>query len=292
MVSLLDGNSNILKKIIVVSDITQNKKLEMEIEKLRMDFFANLSHELRTPINLIISSLQVLNLKIDTLEESNVDYFTTYLNIISQNGKRLLKLVNNLIDTTKLDAGYFDYSPTNNDIIKFLEELCDSVSHFIEDNKMRIIFDTNIEEKIIGFDQDNIERVMLNLISNAIKFNKPGGEIEVSITCTDKVKISVKDNGIGIPKNKLESIFGRFEQVKNKFKNEREGSGIGLNLVKSIIEMHNGYIEVKSKLNEGSEFIITLPDKLIENKNEHIIVGEKYLNNTNRMNVEFSDIYV
>ncbi|MGL5755820.1 MAG: PAS domain-containing sensor histidine kinase [Paraclostridium sp.] len=292
VVSLLDGNSNILKKVIVISDITQNKKLEMEIEKLRMDFFANLSHELRTPINLIISSLQVLNLKIDNLDKVNMDYFNTYLNIISQNGKRLLKLVNNLIDTTKLDAGHFDYLPTNNNIINFIEEICDSVSHFIENNKMSIIFDTNAEEKIIGFDQDNIERVMLNLISNAIKFNKPGGQIEVNINCTDKVKISVKDKGIGIPENKLESIFGRFEQVKNKFKNEREGSGIGLNLVKSIIEMHNGSIEVKSKLGEGSEFIITLPDILVSNQNQHAIVGEKYLNNSNRMNIEFSDIYV
>lgn len=292
VVALLDENSNVIKKIIVMSDITQNKKIEMELEKLRMDFFANLSHELRTPINLIVSSLQVLNLKMDTLEESNIDYFTKYLNIIAQNGKRLLKLVNNLIDTTKLDAGNFDYSPTNYNIISFIEEICESVSHFVENNNMSIIFDTDIEEKIIGFDQDNIERVILNLISNAIKFNKPGGEIEVKINCVDKVKISVKDSGIGIPENKLESIFGRFEQVKNKFKNEREGSGIGLNLVKSIIEMHDGIIEVKSKLDEGSEFIITLPDKLSENKEHYAIVGEKYLSNVNRLNVEFSDIYI
>ena len=290
-VPLLDENGNVVKKIGILSDITQNKKLELELEKLRMDFFANLSHELRTPINVIASSLQVLYLRMDKLDDENFEYFKKYLRIVGQNTNRLLKLVNNLIDTTRLDAGCFAYAPKNNDIISCVENICLSVSEFVESNKLSIIFDTNVEEKIISFDQDNMERIMLNLISNAIKFNNPVGKIEVTVSCNDNIKISVKDSGIGIPKGKLESIFKRFEQVKDKLKREKEGSGIGLTLVKSLVEMHGGSIHVNSVLGEGSEFIITLPDHLVEDEDLNLCESPKYLSKVNMMNVEFSDIY-
>ncbi len=290
-VPLLDENGNVVKKIGILSDITQNKKLELELEKLRMDFFANLSHELRTPINVIASSLQVLYLRMDKLDDGNFEYFKKYLRIVGQNTNRLLKLVNNLIDTTRLDAGCFAYAPKNKDIISCIENICLSVFEFVESNKLSIIFDTNVEEKIISFDQDNMERIMLNLISNAIKFNNPGGKIEVTVNCNDNIKISVKDSGIGIPKGKLESIFKRFEQVKDKLKREKEGSGIGLTLVKSLVEMHGGSIHVNSVLGEGSEFIITLPDHLVEDENLNLCESPKCLSKINMMNVEFSDIY-
>ena len=167
-----------------------------------------------------------------------------------------------------------------------------SVCEFIESNNLNLIFDTNVEEKIISFDPDNIERIMLNLISNAIKFNKDNGMISVEINCEEDVKISVKDNGIGIPYDKLDTIFGRFEQVKNKMNNNREGSGIGLSLVKSLVNMHDGNISVKSKLGEGSEFIITLPDVLIEGEKPDVLEFNNNLKNITKMNVEFSDIYI
>ena len=290
-VPLLDKNGNVVKKIGILSDITQNKKVELELEKLRMDFFANLSHELRTPINVIASSLQVLYLRMEKLDDENFEYFRKYLKIVGQNTNRLLKLVNNLIDTTRLDAGCFAYAPKNNDIISCVENICLSVSEFVESNKLSIIFDTNVEEKIISFDQDNMERIILNLISNAIKFNNPGGKIEVTVNCNDNIKISVKDSGIGIPKEKLESIFKRFAQVKDKRKREKEGSGIGLTLVKSLVEMHGGSIHVNSVLGEGSEFIVTLPDHLVEDEDLNSCESPKYLSKVNMMNVEFSDIY-
>ncbi|GAA0862896.1 sensor histidine kinase [Paraclostridium tenue] len=290
-VPLLDKNRNVVKKIGILSDITQNKKVELELEKLRMDFFANLSHELRTPINVIASSLQVLYLRMEKLDDENFEYFKKYLKIVGQNTNRLLKLVNNLIDTTRLDAGCFAYAPKNNDIISCIENICLSVSEFVESNKLSIIFDTNVEEKIISFDQDNMERIILNLISNAIKFNNPGGKIEVTVNCNDNIKISVKDSGIGIPKESLENIFKRFEQVKDKLKREKEGSGIGLTLVKSLVEMHGGSIHVNSVLGEGSEFIVTLPDYLVEEEDLNSCESPKFLSKVNMMNVEFSDIY-
>lgn len=292
-VPILDENGNIIKKIGILSDITESKKLEQQIDKMKLDFFANLSHELRTPINLILSSLQVLDLKIDNLDTVTSEYFNKYLSIINQNGKRLLKLVNNLIDTTKLDSGCFDYSPKNSDIIICIENICLSTSSFVNTNNLDIIFDTDLEEKIVSFDQDNMERIILNLISNAIKFNKPNGTINVTVTCEDNIKISIKDTGIGIPEDKLESIFGRFEQVNSHSKREKEGSGIGLALVKSLVEIHNGTISVNSKVGEGSEFIVTLPDVLLEDTESSIDSFSMFNNEVvNRMDIEFSDIYM
>ncbi|MBN8047105.1 PAS domain-containing protein [Paraclostridium bifermentans] len=290
IVSLLDENGNIMKKICVISDITQSKKGELEVEKLRMDFLANISHELRTPINLILSSLQVLNLKMNLLDEDLFKYFRRYLNIVDQNGKRLLKLVNNLIDTTRLESGCFSYNPKNKDIISYVENICFSVSEFVKSNNLSIIFDTDTEEKIIAFDPDNMERIILNLISNAIKFNKPEGKIEVFISCKDSIEISVKDSGIGIPEDKIDKIFERFEQVKNNSK--IEGSGIGLNLVKSLVEMNNGSIKVKSDLGKGSKFTIVLPNTVVNDYSKTSCENSDCINNESQISVEFSDICI
>lgn len=294
-VPLFNEDGKIKKKIGILTDITELKMMQAEIDKIKMEFFANVSHELRTPINLIISALQVLYIKMDKLDVETFEYFDKYINIMAQNSRRLLKLVNNLIDTTRLDAGCFTYSPKNSNIISYVEDICASISTFVSSNNLEIIFDTDEEEKIISFDQDNIERVVLNLVSNAIKFNKPNGKIEVNISCNDDVKISIKDTGIGIPEDKLGDIFGRFDQVKTKFKKEREGSGIGLSLVKSLVEMENGTISVNSILGEGSEFIITLPDILVGNENQDEITTEtstQYEGNMHRLDIEFSDIYI
>ncbi|SCH50116.1 PAS domain-containing sensor histidine kinase [Romboutsia sp. 1001713B170207_170306_H8] len=289
---ILDEDEKVLRKVCIVSDITNAKKLELQMEKLRMDFFANLSHELRTPLNLILSSYQVLKLRMNKLNSEEFEYFDRYLNIIKQNSYRLLKLINNLIDSTKLDSGSFTHNPKNRYIVRCVEDICMSVSEFIESNNLNLVFDTNVEEKIISFDQDNIERIMLNLLSNAIKFNKDNGIISVEISCEDNIKIMVKDNGIGIPCDKLEAVFGRFEQVRSKMNNNREGSGIGLSLVKSLVNMHDGDICVKSKLGEGSEFIITLPDVLIEGEESDVSEFNNNFKNITKMSVEFSDIYL
>lgn len=290
VVSLLDENGNVIKKIYVISDITQTKKGELELEKLRMDFLANISHELRTPINLILSSLQVLNLKMNLLDEELFRYFNKYLSIVDQNGRRLLKLVNNLIDTTRLESGCFSYNPKNKDIISYVENICLSVSEFVKSNNLSIIFDTDTEEKLIAFDPDNMERIILNLISNAIKFNKPGGKIEVFISCKDDIEISVKDSGIGIPEDKIDKIFERFEQVKNN--SRKEGSGIGLNLVKSLVEMNNGSIKVKSDLGKGSKFTIVLPNTVVNDYSKTSCENSDYISNENQISVEFSDICI
>ena len=290
-VPVLNGQGQIIEKIGIISDITARKELEEKLESLRMDFLANVSHEIRTPVTLILSCIQLLSPKIDMLKSEDKQYFYRYTHIMKQNSYRLLKLVNNLIDTTKIDSGNFTYNPQNYDIISFVENICMSVSQFVNMNNMSIIFDTDEEEKIISFDLDNMERIILNLLSNAIKYNNANGNIEVNISCKDDIRISIKDSGIGIPKNKQDRVFERFGQVKNKMKTEHEGSGIGLFLVKSLVELNGGEIMLNSKLSKGSEFVVILPDRVEDDE-----VAVTNINTTqakiDRMNIEFSDIYV
>ena len=126
-------------------------------------------------------------------------------------------------------------------------------------------------------------------MSNAIKYGSDNGKIEVTINCTKDVRISVKDNGIGIPKDKQNRVFERFGQVKNKMHTEWEGSGIGLFLVKSLVELNGGEIILNSELGKGSEFIIVLPDKI---ENNEITKLTEFKNKLDTMNIEFSDIYI
>jgi len=289
----LDLNNE--KFILSISrDITERKEKERadEFERLRAEFFANISHELRTPVNVIFSALQLINSRINDTSLNAVLY-KKYMPVMKQNCYRLVRLINNLIDVTKIDAGFMKLNLSNVDIVDLFESITLSVTQYIEYQGMSLLFDTNVEEKIITCDADKLERIVLNLISNAVKFSKSGDSIFVNLMDTEeKVIISVKDTGIGIAEENQSLIFDRFAQVDKSFARNREGSGIGLSLVKSMVEMHNGTIEVKSQLNKGSEFIITLPVNLVEEKSE-IKDTRNYLisDNVEKIKIEFSDIY-
>lgn len=273
--------------------VDKNKELEYEkINKIRNEFFTNLSHELRTPLNLIFSSLQVLDLKMKNTNISEEQFISKYINMANQNTYRLLKLVNNIIDSNKITSGYFDYNPQNHDIINFIEGISMSVVDFASHKNIDIIFDTEIEEKVISFDLDQMERIVLNLLSNAIKFSKDNGEIKIYIKEeSNMIEISISDNGIGIPKHKLESVFDRFKQIDNNVIRRGEGSGIGLYLVKCLVDMHGGSIHADSELDRGTTFKIRIPDK-INDECEYTII-EKNLQDSyiEKIKVEFSDIY-
>ena len=170
-----------------------------------------------------------------------------------------------------------------------------SVAEFAKQNGICLTFDTDVEAKIMAFDLEKLERTMLNLLSNSIKYNKSNGEIHVLLQdAGDNFNITVKDSGIGIPEEKLDIIFERFNQVENRFTKRSEGSGIGLSLVKDLVKIQGGSIEVKSKVNVGSEFTIKLPVKVLKENN--VLKEQTYNNLANssevRMNIEFSDIYL
>lgn len=286
-------STNLYDNNYVIWFVDKNEQIEHEINnKIRGDFFANLSHELRTPLNIIFSSLQVLDLKLNNIEKKEDQSITKYINMATQNTYRLLKLVNNLIDSNKITSGYFEYNPQNYDIVYFVESICQSIVDFAKQKNIEVIFDTDIEEKIISFDLDKMERIILNILSNSIKFTKEQGKIEVYIRESNKMlEIEISDDGIGIPENKLNSIFERFKQVENNTIRSGEGSGIGLYLVKSLVDMHGGYIDVESELGLGTTFKINIPAELEEEYECNII--EKNLQNSyiEKIKVEFSDIY-
>jgi signal transduction histidine kinase len=264
-----------------------------EYDRLKTEFFANISHELRTPINVIFSVLQLYEPNTNNPSGyPNTSYHKHHM-IMKQNCYRLLRLVNNLIDITKIDAGYFKIYETNNDIISLVENISLSVIDYIKNKGLTLIFDTDVEEKIIACDPYKIERIILNLLSNAVKFTQPGGTILVSIeNGNEKICIRVKDTGKGIPQDKLDSIFERFVQIDKSLTREHEGSGIGLSIVKTLVELHAGSIFANSQLGNGTEFIISLPCKLIAEVNLETscksTIDENYFD---KIDIEFSDIY-
>ncbi|KEI82948.1 PAS domain-containing sensor histidine kinase [Clostridium botulinum] len=296
---IYDGIPTIFSILHDVTSKIQVEKLEQDVKKniellnesreynkLITEFLSNISHELKTPLNVIFTAVQLLGFY---EEDCNNEKQDKYLKLIKQNCYRLMKLINNLLDTTKLDSGYLKLNLVNYNIVNLIEEITLSVTSYAESKGINIIFDTNVEEKVIAVDTDKIERIILNLLSNSIKFTNAGGNIFVNVKDSgENVYIHVKDTGVGIPSDKLESIFERFFQVDKTLKKNKEGTGIGLHLVKSFVEMHNGTVNIKSELGKGTEFIIKLPAVVCEKqvKSKNII----YEANIERINMEFSDI--
>lgn len=270
-----------------------NEKVEklIEYDKIRMEFFANISHEFRTPLNVISSTMQLLKSlnKNMRLEDKKIKY---YFDIVNQNSFRLIRLTNNLIDTVKSDSGNLKLNLNNKDIVFVVEQLSQIVAKYAKTKGISLIFDTDVEEKTMSFDEEKIERVILNILSNAVKFNKRGGSIFVNIYDKGEfIQICVKDTGIGIPADELSFIFKRFVQVDKSITRENEGTGIGLTLAKAFVEIHGGNIQVNSQVGKGSEFIITLPERhaVCNDFAGRRVQNEKY---EKKVMIEFSDIYV
>lgn len=218
-----------------------------------------------------------------------------YIKSLRQNTFRLLRLINNLIDITKIDAGFFELNLVNCNIIQIIEEITLSVANYMEGKNIKLTFDTALEEKFMACDPDKIERIMLNLLSNAVKFTEKQGGIWVNICSKqDSILVSVKDTGIGIAPDKKEVIFERFRQIDKSLNRKCEGSGIGLSLVKSLLELHGGRIWVKSKMGEGSEFVFELPSIVYQEEKREISDSFKvpeWKSQIQKINIEFSDIY-
>jgi len=274
--------------------IDYNKKEVINEHRLleeRNEFFTNISHELRTPLNVIYSVLQMEMSYYRNLTPENIE---KYNKIIKQNCLRLIRLVNNIIDLSRIEAGFFKPLYTVENIVSIIENITMSITAYAENKKMNLVFDTEIEELFCNCDANLIERIMLNLLSNSVKYGKEKGIIKVYIYKTNSnVTISVKDDGIGIPEEMEKKIFERFQKVDTSLSRKSEGSGIGLSLVKSLVEIQGGTITCKSKINEGTEFLVTLPfisgdDDLSSNMEKHILYEK---DSSEIVNIEFSDIY-
>lgn len=272
-------------------------------DRKKSQFYTNMSHELKTPLSVIFASTQMIE-KINLLnnDQSEREKIHKQIKHIKQNCYRLIRIINNIIDSSRFESGYLPVKMRNLNIVSIVEEISLSVVKFAETKGISITFDTDVEEKYMACDPDIIERIMLNLFSNALKFTGRNGSIFVSINdCEDKIIIKVRDTGIGIPANKQKLIFERFGQVDSSLSRNQEGSGIGLSLVKSLVEVHNGTIVVNSEPGKGSEFIIVFPVTLLPAASTEPSVPDTGSDAResesgahsliDKINIEFSDIY-
>lgn len=274
-------------------------KEALQLETLKTEFLANMSHELKTPLNIMYSMIQMLELELkDIAKNGQIDMDITkidrYRNIAKQNVFRLLRLIDNITDISKIGAGYYEAKLINCDIVRLIEDITMSAIEYVKNKDLSITFDTEVEELIMACDPEKMERIILNLLSNAVKYTNKGDSIELNLNIIDdRLIILVKDTGVGIPKEKHAMIFERFAQVDSSFSRKQEGSGIGLALVKCLVELQQGTICVESEEGKGSTFIVSLPITQIEEKQivheTDCIEKEEQL--IYKCRIEFSDIY-
>ena len=240
-----------------------------ELDQLKSRFFANISHEFRTPLTLILGQIDsVMSENIDVKEKGK-------LQVANRNARRLLGLINQLLDLSKLEAGSMELNSEHHNIVPFLKSLFYSFESLSESQKITLKFESECENIPVVFDPDKMEKIFYNLISNAFKFVSSKGEIKVSLNIVNSTaEIRIKDTGIGIPSNRLTHIFDRFYQVDGSASGKHEGTGIGLALTKELIELHKGSISVNSKEGEGSEFIILLPAGDFKTETEEFITSQ------------------
>lgn len=289
-------NNHIIEVIVIYMDITEEVKEKEKIEKalkIQDEIYSNVSHELKTPLNVIFSANQMLDFYLTKdLSKEIKDKLISYNDIIKQNCLRQIKLINNILDLSKSNSGNLILNLSNENIVDIVENIVKSVSEYVKSKELRILFETNVEQKVIACDLIMIERVMLNLISNAIKYSNKGDKIYVNVI--DKgniINITVKDTGTGIEKKHLDLIFQRFYQADKSLSRKAEGTGIGLSLIKSIVKLHGGNISVESEVGKGSVFKVELPAKTIEVVEESENFKNIHNNKIEMINIEFSDIY-
>jgi signal transduction histidine kinase/ligand-binding sensor domain-containing protein/DNA-binding response OmpR family regulator len=243
-----------------------------ELDIMKIKFFTNVSHEFRTPISLIMAPVEKL------IKQSDDKNDQRKLQLIHQNAKRLLNMINQLLDFSKIAVQKIQLDLTEGDIINSIEETCDLFVDVAERKNIRFKVDTHVKSCRAFFDKDKTERILFNLLSNAIKFTPENGKVEVYLkfldadeTETTILEIRIKDSGIGIPTEKHEKIFERFFQNDMPASLINQGSGIGLSITKEFVDLMGGAISVESELNKGSCFILRLPLKISKENNASLI---------------------
>ena len=254
-----------------------------ELLKNNDQYLLNIIHDLRSHLNVITSAAQFME------HNYKDDKNLKYIEIIKRNSFKMLKLINNLIDSNKIKNNYYKLNKKNIDIVPMIENTISCIEKFASERNINLIFDTNEEECIMAIDPEAIDRVIMNLLSNAIKFSNENSNIYINLVVKDKeIELSFKDEGCGISEEEKERIFDRFYQGKNN--DNIEGSGIGLNLCMLFVKAHDGKIFLESEINKGSIFTVILPRK-IEDHIETVKEEGNLINKNQAVEIEFSDTY-
>jgi signal transduction histidine kinase len=248
---------NIVERTKTLEIIKEQNKKILEADKIKNEFFANMSHELRTPLNAIIGFSEALNLKIfGELNEKQSEYIRD----INSSGVHLLGMINDLLDLSKIEAGKMQLNKEIFNVKSAINEALNIVSPLLSQKNQNMKFECKDDFFEISADRRKFHQILYNLISNAIKFTHENGNIEVKATKDGKfLKISVKDDGIGISPEFHEKIFAKFQQVDNSYSTKQGSTGLGLTITKELVKIHGGTIKIESQLNKGSNFIFTLP---------------------------------
>lgn len=256
--SLVNSLQEARKDLLVSFQKLQKSNEQLQaMDQSKTDFFANVSHELRTPLTLIIGPLELImspgiNLRPEELQKQ--------YQYMMNNGLRLLRLINEILDFSKLEAGKLKVNKVVTDVAIFLDTLAGVIEPGIISHGLQFEYQRSPGELKALIDPELMEKAFLNLVSNAIKFNKSEGKIVISTGLEDgMVSISVQDEGPGIPQDKLDQLFQRFSQLESKYSTRYKGTGIGLAFTRDILELHQGYVRVKSEAGKGSTFTLVFP---------------------------------
>ena len=256
LLSIISVQASQLIKNLQLQEETFKKRKEteklQELDRIKTDFFTDISHEFRTPLTLILGPMEKL------MSQTQIDNVQEQYNLIYKNARKLLSLINQLLDLSSIDAGKMSLEIENADLINFIRGILASFQLLAENKNIKLEFNSSIDILEIFFDKDKIEKIISNLLSNALKFSNNGGNITISVSKIEEdVNIIVSDNGIGISREDIKNVFNRFYKAESSA--IQEGTGIGLALVKELVELHHGSITVKSELNKGTRFNILLP---------------------------------
>jgi signal transduction histidine kinase len=287
-----DSMKNTIKEVELLKE--RNKKLIKELERkeesFKSNFLLNISHEFRTPLNVILSATQLLEIYFQ--KGHNKDKAEKNIDRIKINCLKLLRFINNIIDINKIDANLFKAKLRNSDIVKIVRDISLTASEYTKCIGIDLLFETDLKEKIIAIDDLLIERVLLNLLSNSVKFTDKGGSIIVKVFSDEEdVYIIVKDTGKGIPEERQSEIFKKFTQIEPILTKDYEGIGIGLYIVNRFVELHGGTITFISQPGEGTTFTISLPDRIIiedeKRKDKQFVREDK----VEKIRLELTDIF-
>jgi signal transduction histidine kinase/ligand-binding sensor domain-containing protein/DNA-binding response OmpR family regulator len=241
-----------------------------ELDIMKIKFFTNVSHEFRTPLTLILTPLEKM-IQLTSDQERTKQYA-----MIQRNAKRLLNLVNQLLDFRKLEVQEVRFNPSEGDIISFIRETVFSFSDLSEKNDIRLEYATTVKTLETLFDPDKLEKILFNLLSNAFKFTPEHGVVSVQVDTNKRddglwLMISVADSGIGIPADKLDRVFDRFFQTELPKTIVNQGSGIGLSITREFVRIHGGEIKVRSELGKGTEFNVSIPVREVLVHDESVV---------------------
>lgn len=284
--------NDLMFKSIELEEKLSELKRKNEEEEINKELLANISHEFKTPVNVIYSAIQMQDLK---RESNDMNEILKFNSIIKQNCYRLIRLINNFIDSSKLTQQDYNLNLKCLNIVNIVENTTMSILSFAEMKGINIIFDTEEEELFVYADKDLIERTILNILSNAIKYNEENGKIDVLVgTRKENIIIEIEDNGIGIPKEKVKYIFNRYERVQTSEARYKEGSGLGLNIVKEIINKFNGSVKIESEESIGTKITIIIPKiEYNEELYEDYSDGFNFKNDIiQKVDLEMSDICI